>query len=126
MAFSAHGNIDFVIQNQSVINRPNSSFNAGGIDMLFDQILKKTQELDLKEWILIELLGSNAIPTPEALTALIDRYKEAKALGCKKVFVVCSISMQRPFMQELGEKSGLPMQFYDSEEEVMEINQAYL
>ena len=120
MEFSAHGNINFSIKDSCVINRPNASFNEAGIEMLFEQILKKVQLYQLNDWILIELLGPNAIPTPDAMSALTKQYKHAQNLGCKKVVVVTVNLIQKSFMQELGEKSGSQMQFYDSEKDAID------
>ena len=126
MYFSAHGNIDFLIQHKCVLNRPNSPYNEEGMNMLFSHILGKMKEKQLDQWALIEVLGADALPTPEALTALINNYKKAKKLGCIKITAVCENSLQNHFINNAANKAKLNICFYSSENEALEHNKQFL
>ena len=126
MYFDAHGNISFMINNNCVINRPNTPFNEQGINILFDAILGQVKKQNLSKWALIELLGNNAFPTPEALTILVQKYKTSSSLGCVKVDSVCSTSLQKQFLTQVAELANIELSFYETEEEAFFANSKYL
>jgi len=126
MYFDAHGNISFMINNSCVINRPNTPFNEEGIDILFDGILGQVKKKKLSKWVLIELLGKGAFPTPGALTVLVQKYKMSSSLGCVKVDSVCSTYLQKQFLNQVAELAHIELSFYETEEEAFLANEKYL
>jgi len=105
MYFDAHGNISFIIDNSCVINRPNTPFNEEGVNILFDSILGQVKKKNISKWVLIELLGEKASPTPDALSVLVQKYKMSSSIGCEKVDSVCSTSLQKQFLAQVAELS---------------------
>jgi len=126
MNFSAHGNIEFLIQHKCVVNKPNTGFNEEGVNKLFSYILEQVKEKQLDKWILIEILGADALPTPEALISLTDNYKKAKELGCIKIVTVCENSLQNQFIKRAAEEAKVDICCYSSENEALEHNKQFL
>jgi len=123
MYLRAHGNIDFKIQNRCVINKPNTAFNEEGVNLLFSHILEEIKTKRVDEWVLIEVLRENALPTPEAMRALVENYKKAKEQGCIKIAAVCKVSLQKHFLSSIAEKAKVNICFYTSENEATEDNE---
>ena len=126
MYFNAHGNINFIINNSCVINRPNETFNEEGIDILFESIFAQVKKKNLSKWVLIELLGEGALPTPSAMMALAQKYKMSSSLGCVKVDTVCSTTLQKQFLTQVAEQANIELSFYETEEEAFSANMKYL
>jgi len=126
MYFDAHGNIRFMINNSCVINRPNAPFNEEGIDILFAGIFGQVKKKNLSKWVLIELLGEKALPTPDAAMALVQKYKMSSSLGCVKVDSVCSTTLQKMFLTQVAEEANIELSFYETEEEAFSANKKYL
>ena len=120
MEASPHGNINFKIQGDCIINRPNSLFNEKGIENLFNEILNSVKQEALNKWVLVELLGNDAIPSPEAKAALVKQYFRIQQLGCYKVVVHSKSPLQKKFMDDIGVKSGIDLHFANSEEEAID------
>jgi len=120
--FSAHGNIEFTVINNCVINRPNAAFNKEGIDILFEHILRAVTEQKLTDWVLIEALGKEALPTPEAMAALIEQYANCVNLGCRRIAVCCDLFLQKSFFHKLAEQVPIEVCFYKDETEAIEAN----
>ena len=126
MFFSAHGNIKFLIQNKCVINKPDTSFNEEGVHILFANIIGQIQKQQVDGWVLIEVLGPDALPTPEALQALADSYKKIKEHGCIKISAVCSNSLQKQFLIKAAELAKINIYFSSSEAAALEYNERFL
>jgi hypothetical protein len=126
MSFEAHGNINFTITNSCIINRPQEPFNEEGIDILFDRILSYVKDKKLSQWVLIELLGENAFPTPEAFDSLVQRYKVCDVFGCVKIHSVCDNSLQQEFLTKIAAKANIALSFYETEKEAFAACEEYL
>ena len=63
MKFSPHGNINFTVLDNAIVNRPNQAFNREGIDILFEAIFSSADKANLTSWFLIEVLSEDALPT---------------------------------------------------------------
>lgn len=126
MKFSAHGNIDYYIQNKCVINKPNAGFNKEGIDILFTSIVNSLREHQVAEWVLIEVLEKDALPTPAAKQALIDNYKMAQKHGCVKISAVCFNVLQTKFLAEVSKLSNIDIHFFTCERDALANNKDFL
>ena len=126
MYFEAHGNIDFMITKSCVINRPNAPFNEEGINVLFTTLLSQIEKRGMGSWVLIEILGEQALPTPEAMTALVARYQNCFNKGCIQIHSVCANSVQKQFLMQVAEKTDLDIFFHDTEETALSTNEQYL
>jgi len=126
MYFDSHGNIDFTIHNSCIINRPNEPFNEEGVDILFDNILMHVKNERLSQWVLVELLGEYAFPTPEAIDSIVQRYKMSARLGCVKIHSVCFNTIQKHFIKQIADKANIILSFYETEEEALAACEKYL
>ena len=126
MYFEAHGNIDFMITKSCVINRPNTPFNEEGVHVLFTTILDQIEKRSLAKWVLIEVLGEQALPTPDAMIALVKQYEACLNNGCAHIHSVCSNSVQKQFLTQVAEHTRLNIYFYNDEAAAMAACEEYL
>jgi len=126
MNFEAHGNINFIIKNSCVINRPNEGFNKEGVDILFDNILTYVKKKNLSQWVLVESLGKFAFPTPDALVSLARKYKISSEFGCVKIYAVCSSNAQKKFIIDAASIANIELSFCETEENALAACEKYL
>jgi len=71
----------------------------------------------LSQWVLVELLGEDAFPTPEAMDSLVQRYKVSASLGCLKIHSVCFNRIQKHFIKQIADKANIVLSFYETVKE---------
>ena len=80
----------------------------------------------MSQWVLVELLGEDTFPTPEATDSLVHKYKMSAILGCVKVHSVCTHSIQKNFIKKIADKASIALSFYETEKEALAACEKYL